>query len=104
MGFQKLIVVLSGSGSTGLLKLSGSFDGVSKVRAECRCDAVKGEAKLYIIADEVTELKLNAAKTVLEMPIWMIGIAIPLSAVLSIYRLWVYTYINKDNTTQQELM
>ena len=41
---------------------------------------------------------------VLEMPIWMIGIAIPLSAVLSIYRLWVYTYINKDNTTQQELM
>lgn len=69
MGFQKLIVVLSGSGSTGLLKLSGSFDGVSKVRAECRCDAVKGEAKLYIIADEVTELKLDAAKTVLEMPI-----------------------------------
>ena len=33
----------------------------------------------------------NMLTGVLEMPIWMIGIAIPLSAVLSIIRLWQYT-------------
>ena len=60
---------------------------------------------LYYGAEMVwRQAHYNMLTGVLEMPIWMIGIAIPLSAVLSIYRLWVYTYINKDNTTQQELM
>ena len=36
MAFRKIIVVLSGRGSTGLVKLSGSFDGLNKVKCECR--------------------------------------------------------------------
>ena len=39
---------------------------------------------------------------VLEMPIWMIGIAIPLSAVLSIFRLWQYTYREERGTAKKE--
>lgn len=39
---------------------------------------------------------------VLEMPIWMIGIAIPLSAVLSIFRLWQYTYKEEHGTAKKE--
>lgn len=34
---------------------------------------------------------------VLEMPIWMIGIAIPLSAVLSVIRLWQYTWAHRND-------
>ena len=41
MAFRKIIVVLSGGGSTGLVKLSGSFDGLNKVKCECRCDAAR---------------------------------------------------------------
>ncbi len=37
---------------------------------------------------------------VLEMPIWLIGIAIPLSAVLSIIRLWQYTMAAKKPKTE----
>lgn len=39
---------------------------------------------------------------VLEMPIWMIGIAIPLSAVLSIFRLWQYAYREERGTAKKE--
>lgn len=37
------------------------------------------------------QARYNMLTGVLEMPIWMIGIAIPVSAVLSIFRLWQYT-------------
>mgnify|MGYP000204096737 CR=1 FL=1 len=39
---------------------------------------------------------------VLEMPIWMIGIAIPVSAVLSILRLWQCSICGKQNDIEQE--
>lgn len=69
MAFQKLIVVLSGGGSTGLVKLAGSFDGLNKVKCECRCDAAKGDARLFIIADDVTEIAVDGTKTTFETPI-----------------------------------
>lgn len=69
MAFQKIIVVLSGGGSTGLVKLSGSFDGLNKVKCECRCDAAGADARLFIIADDVTEIHVESAKTTFEVPI-----------------------------------
>ena len=69
MAFKKHIVVISGSGSTGLVKLSGSFDGLNKVKGECRCDCAESGSRLYIIADEVTEIKVDSAKTVFEVPV-----------------------------------
>lgn len=69
MAFQKLIVVLSGGGSTGLVKLAGSFDGLNKVKCECRCDVAGADARLFIIADEVTEMPIDGAKTSFEVPI-----------------------------------
>ena len=44
----------------------------------------------------------NMLTGVLELPIWMIGIAIPLSAVLSIFRLWQYTYKEEIGTAKKE--
>lgn len=69
MAFRKIIVVLSGGGSTGLVKLSGSFDGLNKVKCECRCDAAGADARLFIIADDVTEIHVENAKTTFEVPI-----------------------------------
>lgn len=69
MAFKKHIVVISGSGSTGLVKLSGSFDGLNKVKGECRCDCAESGSRLYIIADEVTEIKVDGTKTVFEVPV-----------------------------------
>ena len=69
VAFKKHIVVISGSGSTGLVKLSGSFDGLNKVKGECRCDCAESGSRLYIIADEVTEIKVDSAKTVFEVPV-----------------------------------
>ena len=69
MAFRKIIVVLSGRGSTGLVKLSGSFDGLNKVKCECRCDAAGADARLFIIADDVTEIHVENAKTTFEVPI-----------------------------------
>lgn len=48
------------------------------------------------------QLRYNMLTGVLEMPIWMIGIAIPLSAVLSIFRLWQYTMAKEKPETQIE--
>ena len=67
MAFEKRIVVLSGSGSTGLVKLYGSFDGLNKVKGECRLDAAGKEAKLYLIADDVAEVDVFAPKTSFEV-------------------------------------
>ena len=59
---------------------------------------------LYYGAEMVwRQAHYNMLTGVLEMPIWMIGIAIPLSAVLSIIRLWQYTFTHKDNTSQEIL-
>ena len=69
VAFKKHIVVISGSGSTGLVKLSGSFDGLNKVKGECRCDCAESGSRLYIIADEVTEIKVDGTKTVFEVPV-----------------------------------
>lgn len=69
MAFQKIIVVLSGSGSTGLVKLSGSFDGLNKVRIECKYDCSAPESKLWIIADDVTEIDVNGEQKIYEAPI-----------------------------------
>lgn len=44
----------------------------------------------------------NMLTGVLEMPIWMIGIAIPVSAVLSILRLWQCTFFGKQQDLEQE--
>lgn len=67
MAFEKRIVVLSGSGSTGLVKLYGSFDGLNKVKGECRLDTAGKKAKLYLIADDVAEVDVFAPKTSFEM-------------------------------------
>ena len=69
MAFKKQIIVMSGGGKTGLVKLSGSFDGLGKVKAECACEIAAGGAKLYIIADEVTEIAVDGAKRQFEVPI-----------------------------------
>lgn len=69
MSFKKQIVIMSGAGSTGLVKLSGSFDGVNKVKGECRCETAAEGAKLYVIADDVTEIAIYPQKTTFEVPI-----------------------------------
>ena len=69
MAYSKKIIVMSGGGRTGLVKLSGSFDGLNKVKGECACDIGAGGAKLYVIADEVTEIAVDTAKTTFEVPI-----------------------------------
>ncbi len=48
------------------------------------------------------QIRYHMLTGVLEMPIWMIGIAIPLSAVLSIFRLWQYTLAKNKPETQIE--
>lgn len=45
----------------------------------------------------------NMHTGVLEMPIWMIGIAIPLSAVLSLIRLWTYSITEKKIDLEEDL-
>ena len=69
MAYSKKIIVMSGGGRTGLVKLSGSFDGLNKVKGECACDIGAGGAKLYVIADEVTEIAVDTAKMTFEVPI-----------------------------------
>lgn len=69
MAFQKVIIVMSGGGNTGLVKLSGSFDGLNKVKCECRCPLTGTESKLYIIADEVTEITVESSDKTFEVPI-----------------------------------
>ena len=69
MAFQKVIIVMSGGGNTGLVKLSGSFDGLNKVKCECRCPLTGTESKLYIIADEVTEITVDSSDKTFEVPI-----------------------------------
>lgn len=48
------------------------------------------------------QIRYHMLTGVLEMPIWLIGIAIPLSAVLSIFRLWQYTLAKEKPETQIE--
>lgn len=69
MAFRKIVVIMSGGGSTGLVKMSGSFDGLNKVKGECKCDMAGGESKLYVLADEITEITLDSDKNTFEMPI-----------------------------------
>ena len=52
MSFRKVTVVLSGGGATALVKLSGTFDGVGKVKGECGGWAAKGGGKLTVIGGE----------------------------------------------------
>ena len=58
MAFRKIIVVLSGGGSTGLVKLSGSFDGLNKVKCECRCDAARARARAFQIGGAATGVRV----------------------------------------------
>lgn len=69
MAFRKVIVILSGSGATGMVKLSGSFDGMNKVKGECACEAAKHGSKLYIIGSDVAEVNVENMKTQFEVPI-----------------------------------
>lgn len=69
MAFQKVIVIMSGGGDTGLIKLSGSFDGLNDVRCECKCGNPRKGSKLYVFADEITELTFDGDKTTFEVPI-----------------------------------
>ena len=48
MAFKKKLIVMSGSGKTGLVKLAGSFDGLGKVKGECACEVSPGGGKLYM--------------------------------------------------------
>lgn len=65
MSFRKVTVVLSGNGVTGLVKLSGSFDGVGKIKGEC--GALPAEAgELYIIGDEIAKVRLEQSKRTFE--------------------------------------
>ena len=73
MAFGKHIIVISGSGQTGLVKLSGSFDGLNKVKGECRADAAAGGGKLYVISGDVTEINVDGVKTTFEAPIFAKG-------------------------------
>lgn len=73
MAFGKHIIVISGSGQTGLVKLSGSFDGLNKVKGECRADAAAGGGKLYVISGDVTEINVEGVKTTFEAPIFAKG-------------------------------
>ena len=69
MAFKKKLIVMSGSGKTGLVKLAGSFDGLGKVKGECACEVSPGGGKLYIIADEVTEIAVESSKQTFEVPV-----------------------------------
>lgn len=69
MAFRKIVVIMSGGGSTGLIKLSGSFDGLNKVKGECKCDLAGAESKLYVLADDITEIVLDNDKNTFEVPI-----------------------------------
>ena len=69
MAFKKKLIVMSGSGKTGLVKLAGSFDGHGKVKGECACEVSPGGGKLYIIADEVTEIAVESSKQTFEVPV-----------------------------------
>ena len=73
MAFGKHIIVISGSGQTGLVKLSGNFDGLNKVKGECRADAAAGGGKLYVISGDVTEINVEGVKTTFEAPIFAKG-------------------------------
>lgn len=65
MAFRKITVVLSGNGSAGLVKLSGAFDGVGKVKGECG-GVPAGGGELYIIGDEIAKVTLDKQKQTFE--------------------------------------
>ena len=68
MAFQKVIVIMSGGGDTGLIKLSGSFDGLNDVRCECKCGNPRKGSKLYVFADADTGLESSEHIHVIRMP------------------------------------
>lgn len=66
MSFRKVTVVLSGGGATALVKLSGTFDGVGKVKGECGGCAANADGKLWLIGDEIAEIELKRDKKTFE--------------------------------------
>lgn len=81
-------------------KLTG---GTKKIHTYLRASLITINYAIWLIwgIDMVMrQFRYHMLTGVLEMPIWLIGIAIPLSAVLSILRLWQYTLADKKPKTE----
>lgn len=68
MSYKKVIVVLSGGKNTGLVKLTGELDGVAVVQGSCRADIKSGDARLYLVGNDIAEIKFKGANTEFKMP------------------------------------
>lgn len=65
---KKEIVILSGGGHKGIVKLQGDLTGNGKVKGSCNLDFRPTNAWLYLVGDNVTKTALNDINTTFEVP------------------------------------
>ena len=68
MDNKKEIVVLSGGGHKGIVRLQSVQGKQNHVKGSCNLDFRPNNAKLYLVADEIAEIALNDTNTAFEVP------------------------------------
>lgn len=65
---KKEIIILSGGGHKGVVKLQGDLKSNKMVKGSCNLDFRPTNAHLYLVGDNVTEITLNDINTTFEVP------------------------------------
>lgn len=73
-------------------KLQGRWKGIHKILRVAICFACYGIWLIYGIRMTLSQFNLNLLTPVMQMPGWLIGAAVPLSAVLSMIRILQYEF------------
>lgn len=84
-------------------KLTG---GIKKLHTSIRCLLITVNYIIWFIYGcemVYRQAHYHMLTGVLQLPIWLIGLAIPLSAVLSVIRLWQFTLSDKKSAAGKEI-
>lgn len=79
-------------------KLKGQTKVIHKILRIAICFSCYGIWLIYGLRMTISQFNLNLLTPVMQMPGWLIGIAVPLSAVLSMVRLFQYEFKKGDES------
>lgn len=68
MESKKEIVVLSGAGHKGIVKIKGATGSENTVKGSCNLDFRPSNATLYLVGDNIAKIGLHDTNTEFEVP------------------------------------